>query len=126
MSDPLSLLAQRIAATRSSRSAVRDRAARTVQRLSPAQLANDAKRAASDLAKETGEQVRRHPFTAVGAIAALLAVTFHRPLGRIADRLIDQWLPLPESLSDEDADSARSVLDGQDEHSTPPPTEHDT
>jgi hypothetical protein len=97
---------------------MRARAEGTARRLTPARLGDDAKQAARDLATETGERIRQHPFLAAGAALALVAITFNRPLGRIADRLIDKWLP-PLDEADEEAseESLPGVADSL--HSSP-------
>lgn len=119
-------LTRRIAAARASREQLRTRAALTVQRYAPGRLADDATALAKDMARETGARVRQHPFIAAGAVVALVAATFSKPLGRLADRLIDEWLPpedeMPERL-EPDLDMQRS--DGVVEEDPSPATEQD-
>jgi hypothetical protein len=105
MTDTFTLLSERLRAARASRSALRSRAMGTRERLLPTRLTEDAKRAARDLTTETGERIRQHPFLTAGTAIALIAITFNRPLGRIADRLIDKWLPL-DSETDENVAGA--------------------
>jgi hypothetical protein len=128
MNDPLALLSQRVIAAKQARLAVRDRVARTVNRLSPARLGQDAVEAAENLASETGKQIRRHPFTAAGALAGLIVIALHKPLGKMTAALLNEWLP--QGAPDVDpvmepvSDSDRSSMDGH--MNSPSPTEHDT
>lgn len=90
---PLQRLRAQSAATMAQRDALRLRAAQTVDRLTPQRLAGDAADLALDLAEETRAQVRAHPFTALGVVAAAGVALFHRPLGRLVDRWLDRLDP---------------------------------
>jgi ElaB/YqjD/DUF883 family membrane-anchored ribosome-binding protein len=96
MTDPLSALARQAYVATTSREALRCRAAKTVQRFAPARLSEDAAKLATDLVRETGAQIRQHPFAAAGAALGFIALLFHKPLGNLADQLIGARPPLTE------------------------------
>jgi hypothetical protein len=131
MADPFSSLSSHIRASQVTRAAVRDRASRTVQRLSPKRLTQDATDAANDLVRETGAQIRSHPFTAAGAVLGLAALIFHKPLGRLTNRLLDRLLPpddndLTDAVEpDRDSDGSAFIADSAADTDSPSPTEHD-
>ncbi len=93
MTDPLVHLRAQKVQTNARRRALRQRAAQTVDRLAPPRLAQDAADFAADMVHETGQQVRAHPFTAAGVVAAAGIALFHRPLGRLVDRWLDRIDP---------------------------------
>jgi hypothetical protein len=95
------------------RQALRLRTMQTVDRLAPVRLAEDASDFASDMLHETGQQIRRHPFTAIGVVAVAGIALFNRPLSRLVDHWLDQIDPpavnAPPLVDDEDT---RAVSDG--------------
>lgn len=113
MSDPFDRLRLQTERTLAQRAALRLRATQTAERLSPARLAEDAVDYAKDLAAETGDQIRAHPFTAAGVLTVAGLALFQRPLGQ----LVDKWLDyLDPSVADEpplaDNEGTEPVSDG--------------
>ena len=104
MTEPFDQLRKQIVQTHAQREAVRLRAAQTVDRLAPQRLMQDAANVAGDAARETGTQIKAHPFTAAGVLIGTVALLFHKPLLRTLTNLLDAWLPLSEDPERPDAD----------------------
>lgn len=93
MTTALDHLRSTVAQTDSQRQALRVRAAQTVDRFAAPRLAEDAVDFAADLVSETGQQIRAHPITFAGVVAAAGLYLFRRPIGARIDALLDRVDP---------------------------------